>query len=95
LLAYVSGGGSLLITGPLDRDEHWHLVSRAASTNLDAHAGALTYHNAVIKLSDRTISLSFDQQKRNAQSREAAIGKRHSTERAKEPWSVIWVGMII
>ncbi len=70
--AYVSGGGSLLITGPLDRDEHWHLVSRAASTNLDAHAEALTYHNAVIKLSDRTISLSFDQQKRNAQSREAA-----------------------
>lgn len=65
LLAYVSGGGNLLITGPLDRDEHWQLVSRAASANLDAHAEPLTYHNAVIRLSDRTISLSFDQQKQN------------------------------
>src|ERR1700730_6527504 len=55
LLAYISGGGNLLITGPLDRDEHWQLVSRAASANLDAHAEPLTYHNAVIKLSDRTI----------------------------------------
>ena len=65
LLAYVSGGGNLLVTGPLDRDEHWQLVPRAASTNLDAHAEPLTYRNAVIKLSDRTISLSFDQQKQN------------------------------
>jgi hypothetical protein len=65
LLAYVSGGGNLLITGPLDRDEHWQLASRAAAANLDAHAGPLTYHNAVIRLSDRTISLSFDQQKQN------------------------------
>ena len=65
LLAYVSGGGNLLITGPLDRDEHWQLVPRAASANLDAHPEPLTYRNAAIKLSDRTISLSFDQQKQN------------------------------
>ena len=65
LLAYVSDGGNLLITGPLDRDEHWQLVPRAAGANLDAHAEPLTYRNAVIKLSDRTISLSFDQQKQN------------------------------
>jgi len=65
LLAYVSGGGNLLVTGPLDRDEHWQLVPRAASTNLDAHAEPLTYRNAVIKLSSRTIPLSFDQQKQN------------------------------
>jgi hypothetical protein len=65
LLAYVSGGGNLLITGPLDRDEHWQLVPRAAGANLDGHAEPLTFHNAVIKLSDRTISLSFDQQKQN------------------------------
>ena len=65
LLAYLNAGGNLLITGPLDRDEHWHLVSRAAGANLDAHSEPLTYHNAVIKLSDRTISLSFDQEKQN------------------------------
>jgi hypothetical protein len=65
LLAYVDGGGNLLITGPLDRDEHWQLLSRAASANLDGHAEPLTYHNAMIKMSDRTILLSFDQQKQN------------------------------
>jgi hypothetical protein len=65
LLAYVDAGGNLLINGPLDRDEHWQVTPRAASAKLDAHAEPLTYHNAVIKLSDRTISLSFDQQKQN------------------------------
>jgi hypothetical protein len=65
LLTYVSNGGNLLVTGPLDRDEHWQLMSRAASANLDARAEPLTYRNAAIKLSDRTISISFDQQKQN------------------------------
>lgn len=65
LLDYVNGGGNLLITGPLDRDEHWQVVSRAATVHLDAHAEPLTYHNAVIKLAERTILLSFDQQKQN------------------------------
>ena len=65
LLAYVNGGGNLLITGPLERDEHWQATSRAAAANLSALAEPLTYHNAVIKLGDRTVSLSFDQQKQN------------------------------
>lgn len=65
LLAYVDAGGNLLITGPLDRDEHWQVTPRAVSAKLDAHAEPLTYHNAVIKLNDRIISLSFDQQKQN------------------------------
>ena len=65
LLAYVSGGGNLLITGPLERDEHWQVTLRAGSANLKASAEPLTYHNAVIKLADRTIPLSFDQQKQN------------------------------
>jgi hypothetical protein len=65
LLTYVSNGGNLLVTGPVDRDEHWQTVPRAANANLDAHAEPLTYRNAAIKLSDRTISISFDQQKQN------------------------------
>ena len=28
LLAYVRNGGNLLVTGPVSRDEHWHLVDR-------------------------------------------------------------------
>src|SRR5207245_1998736 len=30
LLKYVEGGGNLLITGPVDRDEHWQRTNRAA-----------------------------------------------------------------
>jgi len=63
LLAYVNEGGNLLVTGPVDRDEHWRNTMRVADLKLDAQAEPLTYHNAIIKLNDRTIALSFDQQK--------------------------------
>src|SRR4029077_19769123 len=29
LLNYVDAGGNLLVTGPVDRDEHWQIVHRA------------------------------------------------------------------
>src|SRR5262249_54961570 len=61
LLNYVTGGGNLLITGPVDRDEHWHAIMRAVEVKLDAHAEPLTYHNAAVSLRDRDIPLSFDQ----------------------------------
>lgn len=48
LLAYVEGGGTLVITGPIDRDEHWQRVNRARELIGDAHATPLTYHNAQI-----------------------------------------------
>jgi hypothetical protein len=65
LLNYVTQGGNLLITGPVDRDEHWHATMRAAEVKLDAHAEPLTYHNAAVSLSDRVIPLSFEQQKQD------------------------------
>jgi hypothetical protein len=65
LLTYVTQGGNLLITGPVDRDEHWHAVMRAVEVKLDAHAEPLTYHNAAVSLGDRAIPLSFDQQKQD------------------------------
>jgi hypothetical protein len=65
LLTYVTEGGNLLITGPVDRDEHWHAVMRAVEVKLDAHAEPLTYHNAAVSLGDRAIPLSFDQQKQD------------------------------
>jgi hypothetical protein len=65
LLSYVNDGGSLLITGPVDRDEHWHLTTRAADLKLDAQAEPLAYHNATIQLNDRLIPLSYDQSKQN------------------------------
>ncbi len=48
LLKYVEGGGNLLITGPVDRDEHWQRINRAAELLPGAHAVPLTYHTASV-----------------------------------------------
>ncbi|HUJ33463.1 MAG TPA: hypothetical protein VLY23_19435 [Candidatus Acidoferrum sp.] len=65
LLAYVKAGGNLLITGPLERDPHWHRVNRAAALGLDAQLEPLTIHSAEMSVKDQAIHLSFDA---NAQS---------------------------
>ena len=36
LLAYVERGGTLLVTGPVDRDEHWQPVQRAEALGMKA-----------------------------------------------------------
>jgi hypothetical protein len=66
LLAYVKAGGNLLITGPVERDAHWHVVNRGATVGLEgAKVEPLTIHNAEMNVNGETIPLSFDQ---NAQS---------------------------
>ena len=65
LLKYVEQGGKLLITGPVERDEHWQVAKRADDLEPDAHAEPLVYHNAALRIGERPISLSFDQQKQN------------------------------
>ena len=62
LLKYVNDGGNLLITGPVERDEHWHQAHRIAELKISAEAQPLMYHSAAIKLKDRTIPLAFNQQ---------------------------------
>jgi hypothetical protein len=69
LLAYVKNGGNLLVTGPVSRDEHWHLVDRFTPLGVKAATDPLTFHNARftpanISLSAQVeiISLSFNQQ---------------------------------
>jgi len=62
LLKYANDGGNLLITGPVEKDEHWHNAARAAQLKVDAQIEPLTYHNAEIRLNGRTIPLAFDQQ---------------------------------
>jgi hypothetical protein len=52
LLKYVDGGGNLLITGPVDRDEHWQRVNRAGELIPGTSAGPLTYHNASVFIPD-------------------------------------------
>jgi hypothetical protein len=65
LLAYVKAGGNLLVTGPAERDPHWHRVDRAASAGLDAQLEPLTSHNTEMRVKDQIIQVSFDS---NAQS---------------------------
>jgi hypothetical protein len=65
LLKYVNDGGNLLITGPVDRDEHWRVAKRMAPLKLDAEVEPLMFHQAAIIANGRAIPMSFDQQKQN------------------------------
>jgi len=65
LLKYAGDGGNLLVTGPVDRDEHWQTRLRAADVKLDAHAEPLVFHNAAIAWGGYAESLAFDQQKQS------------------------------
>jgi hypothetical protein len=63
LLRYVDAGGNLLITGPVDRDEHWRNVPRIANLIPENSMEPLTFRDATMKLNGRLVALSFDQQK--------------------------------
>ena len=65
LMKYVEAGGNLLVTGPVDRDEHWQIVHRAADLGLPSPSEPLTYHSATVRLRDRTLPLSFGQPQQN------------------------------
>lgn len=60
LLAYAKAGGNLLITGPIERDTHWHRVDRVSALIPGANPEPLTFHNAAIQWKGATISVSFD-----------------------------------
>jgi hypothetical protein len=91
LLQYAYNGGNLLITGPVEYDEHWHRTGRAAQLKLDATLDPLTYHNASIRVGDRTITLSYDQQKQNwidtLQFRDGSTFKEISYGRGRIFWA--------
>ncbi len=65
LVKYVEAGGNLLITGPVERDEHWQERHRVLELGVKGHAEPLVYHNAELKLGERRISLAFGQQQQN------------------------------
>ena len=63
LLRYVNEGGNLLISGPVDRDEHWREVSRIAEVLAGSSIEPLTFRNATMKMGGQAVELSFEQQK--------------------------------
>jgi hypothetical protein len=65
LLQYVNQGGNLLITGPVERDEHWQIVHRASALGIAGQVEPLVYHNAELKIGDRQLPLAFGQQQQN------------------------------
>ena len=65
LLQYVDQGGNLLVTGPVDRNEHWQAVHRASALGIVGYVEPLVSHNAELKLGDHRISLVFGQQQQN------------------------------
>lgn len=62
LLAYVKAGGNLLVTGPVERDVHWHHVERLADLKVNARLEPLTVHNVEIRWKGQTVPVSFDQE---------------------------------
>jgi hypothetical protein len=64
LLAYVRNGGNLLVTGPVSRDEHWHLVDRYTRLGIKATTEPLTFRSAFlagnIGLSDQAPITTLD-----------------------------------
>jgi len=66
LLTYVKGGGNLLITGPVSRNEHWQFRDRPHDVGLSAQVKPQSYRAAEIRLPGRRVPLTFDQQKQSA-----------------------------
>ncbi len=63
LLTYTRSGGNLLVTGPVSRDEHWHLVDRLTPLGISGHTVPLTAHSAGPDKSGTIPAISFAQQK--------------------------------
>jgi hypothetical protein len=80
LLKYVDQGGNLLITGPVDRDEHGRKLPRATEAKADGETAPLTFHQATLPAGDRNLSLVFDQGKQNL----AEIFRFHDGSNFKE-----------
>jgi hypothetical protein len=63
LLKYVKNGGTLLVTGSMERDPHWAVTHRLSALGFDAAPQPLTYRQAELNLEGRPLALSFDGEK--------------------------------
>jgi hypothetical protein len=62
LLAYVSQGGTLLITGSFDRDPYWRCTERLKALGVDAQVLPLNFRQGSIALDGKSIPVSFADQ---------------------------------
>jgi hypothetical protein len=50
LLAYADAGGTLLISGPVERDEHWHRIDRLSPLGIEAQVVPLSVRESTLAL---------------------------------------------
>jgi hypothetical protein len=62
LLAYLSQGGTLLITGSFDRDPYWRYTERLKALGVDAQVLPLNFRQGSIALDGKSIPVSFADQ---------------------------------
>jgi aryl-phospho-beta-D-glucosidase BglC (GH1 family) len=62
LLAYVSQGGTLLVTGPVDRDPYWRSTSRMKDLGVEAQVLPLNFRQASMAIDGKSVPVSFGQQ---------------------------------
>jgi hypothetical protein len=60
LLNYVKAGGTLLISGPISRDEHWHEVDRLSQIGITDKAEPLTFSQCSMQVGDQKVDLHYD-----------------------------------
>ena len=59
LLQYVAEGGHLLLTGAVERDEHWKLKGRIADLGIAANLTPITWHSSSMNLAGSSIAVTF------------------------------------
>jgi hypothetical protein len=59
LVEYVTGGGTLLVTGSVERDAHWRVAQRLAALGAPAAPEALLLRAGVQRIGARNVALSF------------------------------------
>ncbi len=64
LLEYVAGGGTLLVTGSIERDAHWRATQRMAALGAPATPEAILLRGATQRVGgqDVTLNFAFDKQ---------------------------------
>jgi hypothetical protein len=67
LLGYLRAGGTLLVTGPVDRDEHGRLAPRLQRLDTSARIEPLTFRASELRLGGAAVPVTF------AQDRQAAL----------------------
>jgi hypothetical protein len=60
LMDYVAKGGTLLVTGPVNRDEHWQPVDRLTPLGIKAEVGPLILRGSHVTVGDGDKTLPYD-----------------------------------